>query len=746
MAAFLDSMVIEARLNSVWTDITADVIVDPVMASWGIKGNSAVDLVASTGTLRFTMNNNNGEYLPGLTTSVSGWGINTAVRVVLTFEGVEHNYRFYVSSIRNSKIRKNEDRVTVVCTDYIEFMARTPLKDQAVVASQTADQGIITLVSAMQTAPQATSFDTGKETFNTIFSAVTPNTRIFSEVAQLVKSEFGYFYNTKDQTNGETLVFDNHDARNGLKALDQIQSSSGDALLLETGDFLLLETGDKILLSQLEDAVFDNSMSSVEIKYGEDIVNYFKTIANPTTVTAGASTLWELGETIKIGAGDTVTFRTNYRDPTGGNRCNCLTTDATGTTKSFNTQSDGGGSDISADLTVTATFGAEGVTFSLKNNNASTGYVTSLTATGTGLLLYSPVYKEVESSASQLSYDLRVQSINQIYQQTADLGASIGEVVIDNEKDPRVDLQKVTFSANRSAALMHALLDLDVGSLVNIKEDDSEIDGYYYIQGVEFQIRLSRTGKTIIDFSWIVRKTYTKALGLSMLAIETENGTAEGVTFNYNPRINTSTRSFSAWINIPDTANLKWLMGISSSSAGSSIYISSDERVTFQQNGGGGLPGIWNTNASTVPTGEWVNIIVTRDSSTKTNQPVIYINGSSVTVNETQSQALDTTDEIGATLYLGGFETSTSVLDGKLKDFRIYDVILTSANATTIYNGGTPSDTVLNTSDLKFQAFSVKTSALADYEDVVLDSTLKVNDAIFGVIGTPYGSPTGRSA
>ena len=66
MAAFPDSVVIEARLNSVWTDITADVIVDPIMANWGIKGNSAVDLIASTGTLRFTMDNNSGEYLPGL--------------------------------------------------------------------------------------------------------------------------------------------------------------------------------------------------------------------------------------------------------------------------------------------------------------------------------------------------------------------------------------------------------------------------------------------------------------------------------------------------------------------------------------------------------------------------------------------------------------------------------------------------------------------------------------------------------
>ena len=752
MSVYLDSYIIEANLaGSTWTDITSDVIIEAISADWGITDNSAVDLVADAGSMTFTLNNIGDEYIPGHTSATAGWDINTPVRLKCTYEGVPYYFRFYVSELDVISEKFNRKKIRVSCVDYIELLARTPLTGQAAVASQTADQGITTLVAAMQTAPQATSYQTGKETFNTIFTATTPNTRIYGEVAKLVKSEFGYFYNKKDQTNGETLVFGNNQARSGLDTLDPIQLTDGSALLLETGDYLLLETGDKLLLNQTENAVFDNTMSSVDIQYGKDIVNYFKAIAYPTTVTAGAQTLWELGDPIEIGSGQTVTFRTNYRDPTGGNRTNCLTSEATGTTKSFRPNADGTGTNLDALLAVTATFGSEGVLFSLKNNHTATAYVITLTATGTGLLTYSPIFKEVESATSQASYDLRTQSIAQQYQQNPNLGISKGESIVEAEKNPRVDLQKISFNANRSTALMHSFLDLDVGNLVHIKEDDSEIDNYYYIQGKEFSIALGG----IIDFSWVVRKTLSLSSGLSLLGVEFGDTTADAVDFGYVSSVTgLTTRSWSFWINLhADTAGRAYVIGmIAAFSAdlgagewGNGYTISVINRlVEFYQShtGASSADGIWRTAADTIPLNTWSHIAITHDISTSTNDPIIYIDGSAMALTETQTPVGDVSEEVGNNFVIGNNKSTTynysAAIDGQIKDVRIFNRVITSGEVTTLSGGGEV------TSGMQFQTFCVRTGELSDYEDLTLTSDKKLIDNLYGVVGTPNGSPISR--
>ena len=758
-AVYLDDYTIEAYLSSTWTDITSDVITDPIACEWGITDNTAIDLIADAGTMTFTLNNVGDEYIPGHTSATAGWGINTPIRLVCTYEGWPHYFRFYVDHLDVTSDKWNRKRVVVSCVDYIEFMARTPLTGQAVVASQRADQGITTLIDGMKTAPQSESYQTGQETFNTIFSKTTTSTRVYSEVAKLVKSEFGYFYKRCDHSTGETLVFEDRNYRNGLRALSQIPITAGTVLLMETDDKLLLETGDNILLNEAEDAVFDNTMSRVEIQYGEDIVNYFMSVAYPTTVTAGASTLWELGDPIEIGGGQTIVFRTNYRDPTGGNQINCLTSEATATTHSMRPNADGTGANLDANLTVTADFGAEGVTFTLISSySTGAAYVTALTATGTGLLSYAPIYKEVESSASQESYNLRPQSIDQVYQQNPDLGILKGATIVALEKNPRLDLQKVTFYANRSLALMYAFLYVDVGHLVHIKEDDSEIDGYYYVQGVDFMI----TPGGVIRFTWTVALVLSLISGgLTPVSVEfsgdegdTPTRSGDALNFGVVPHVlNVKTRTIAAWVNVNEYVSGgtdgRTIISLYAGTGGFYLFssVTSNNILKYYSFNYDGNMGQWIADSAHT-TGSWIHVAVTHDVSVDPlTDPIIYINGSPIAITENSTPSGSYRNEVGNTLGVGGTFLTGAVndnnMDGQIADARIHNVILTSAELTTLYNGGNP-DSSLVTRGLIFQAPNVRTADYAGYLDTALTDEDKMIDNIYNIAGSPTKSPTLR--
>ncbi len=109
---------------------------------------------------------------------------------------------------------------------------------------------------------------------------------------------------------------------------------------------------------------------------------------------------------------------------------------------------------------------------------------------------------------------------------------------------------------------------------------------------------------------------------------------------------------------------------------------SDDQNMVFVARGWGGQAfenrGFWRTDNGTIQTGQWYHVAVTYDYSSTANDPVFYIDGVSVNVNETETpvgaRSSDTADLcIGN--QLSGFSQR---LDGILDDMRIYNRELTS--------------------------------------------------------------------
>jgi hypothetical protein len=217
-----------------------------------------------------------------------------------------------------------------------------------------------------------------------------------------------------------------------------------------------------------------------------------KTIVYPREVDAAAtSILFDLDRYIQIGAGATKTITGRYRDPNqeavSVSGKDMVTPVAT-TDYLMNTASDGSGSDITADLDVTASYGANGVEYELTNNNASTGYITKLQARGKGVYVYRPVEYSAEYSTGISADGRRTLNIAMPYQDNPLAGESFAEVLLDIYATKRLVLTAVEYIPNKSADLMSAFMFLNVGDRIPIEISEKGISSEFVIQSINFTL------------------------------------------------------------------------------------------------------------------------------------------------------------------------------------------------------------------------------------------------------------------
>jgi hypothetical protein len=505
------------------TDITADVIGN-ITSYWGEPGNTVLDRLAETGATSFTLKNPTYQYSPNSTTVLPGWKKGVTIKLVITYDGANYvrGYGTIDQIDVDGGLVANQSIAKVTILDWIDYSAKYPLVSPAIQTNKTADQALTTIVNAMPIAPQDTDFNTGVNTFPALFDTVTTKTKAYTEFSKLVLSELGHIYLRRDKTHGETLVFESNYARNGLVALTHVPIVSTDSgeLLKEDGGALLKEDGGFLLLDEVEDATIDNVMLSLDIVYGKNIVNRMTATAYPKKVDTTLSVLYSLSSPMEIGSNQTITFRGNYSDPTGGAIVTAISDTMVqpviNTDYKMWTASNGTGTDITTYLTVSVVYGTEAPIYTLTNTSIYTGYITLLQARGYGIKAYNPIETSQESAGSYNEYGYQEQRIDQKYQRDLTFGELETKKVLDQEKQPRTVLNSITMNANSSASLMIAFLNVDIGDLVHIKETRLEINGYYYIQGISFTIQPGG----IIFFTWIVKQALSLASGLSLITAE----------------------------------------------------------------------------------------------------------------------------------------------------------------------------------------------------------------------------------
>lgn len=483
MSVKFDDIRLSIQMGDAWVDVSEKVI-GSVNVSVGIQGNGPLDRIASTGTMRFVLENIDNEFTPTHIACNSGFKNGAVCKLVVSYNSLTYTKFFgYIEAVSVKRGRGLAYYTEVTAVDFMNAFAVHELRLPDFAQNKKMGEVIALIVANMNKAPEATSYGTGQDTFLTAFDTVSGSQRALEELAKVTNSEFGSVYVTPGGVWGSLLTED------------------GDHLLLESGGRLAIDAPDEVLktrgryghITVSSSATFtDEVLSNIDVSYGDNYHNDVKTIVYPRKVdSAATSVLFTLDSYIAIPAGETVTITGRYTDP--DQKAQTITgidmvTPAATTDYLFNTASDGSGTNITASLGVVAVYGTNGVEYTLTNNNASTGYVTFLQARGKGVYIFQPVEYN-QTYATGISEDgRRTLNMDMPYHNNALVAADFASMLLDIYKTKTTRVDSITYDANLSASLMGYFCALNVGDRITLDIADLDLNSDYFIQQIELSI------------------------------------------------------------------------------------------------------------------------------------------------------------------------------------------------------------------------------------------------------------------
>ena len=99
-----------------------------------------------------------------------------------------------------------------------------------------------------------------------------------------------------------------------------------------------------------------------------------------------------------------------------------------------------------------------------------------------------------------------------------------------------------------------------------------------------------------------------------------------------------------------------------------------------------GNPGAWITDNTVVPINAWSHVAVTYDNSNVANNPLIYVNGTSVAITETSTPGDVGSADAAHDLLIGDNAGSTRCFDGGIALVKAHSVIKTATQILGTYN------------------------------------------------------------
>jgi hypothetical protein len=539
------SWAIEIQFSvGVWTDVTDDIVIsDRVHFERGITNNGPTDRVASTGRLTFTLDNstNNsvglaGYYSPGHTNARTGFATGIPVRLRFTYD-LKTRTKFYgriqADGIKPSPGIYGTRRTEVTAVDWMNQAATHNIKLPTYTTLKRIDEVVPLIVSNMPLAPLSTDYRTGVDTFVSVFDSVGANTRALSEFQKLALSEYSYIYLKCTNDSDEVLVVEGRNSRQNygvsVVTFPVVVEDCG-FLLNEDDTFLMTEADEMLLLDEATDAEFTDTGINPEFSYGKHLSNVVNVTYYPRRYDTVAGTLFALQSPFQIDvAGSKTAYTCNYRDPSGGAwrvAGKEMVTPVATTHYLANSLSNGSGTDYTANLTVTAVYGANAVEYTIQNAATAAVYVTKLEAVGKGIYLYDSIDFVAQGTASQAQHGTYELDINMAYQDQPETAEMIGNLESYNLSNPRYELDTWPFNANRDSLSMSAFLTAEIGDRVHFQETQTGFHADRYIDHISCEILPNK----VINATWktrhasVINSWYLEVAGYSEIGVTTYLG------------------------------------------------------------------------------------------------------------------------------------------------------------------------------------------------------------------------------
>lgn len=502
MPIFPTSIVYQFELTTgVWTDLTNDVI-GPVIIRYGIWGQRPTDRVASSGSMTFEMKNGEkniggvlGYYTPGHANALGNFEIGKAVRVKITYGGVDY-YPFHgtIREVRPAGGKYRTRRVRVRVVDWLADAAEHKLNLLAMSTGVRSDLLVSSVIGNMTKQPISSTREEGQTTFEYAGDGLRDEkTTALAAIQRAVLSEFGYAFVRPDTTSGGRFVFEDRHSR----------------VTNQTVEHTLTEA----------DLIEINAL-----RHDNQIINIVKAAAYPREISAAATeVLYNMTKAMQISAEQTKTVVGRYRDPDqksariSGTE---MVTPLVDTDYKFGSSEGAGVNDLNANLTVTATYGGNSVEYQLQNTGGVSGYVNLLQARGKAIRMFDPQISIAQDSTSKLAYGDRPLDMNLLYQDDPLEAQDFADITLGVYKDPATYVKLVEFFGNTNSTTMAAALQGKSSTRVQVSESMTATDDEYFIDGVRMDI----SEKDNIRMGWALRLASSDAYWLVGTAGASEIG------------------------------------------------------------------------------------------------------------------------------------------------------------------------------------------------------------------------------
>lgn len=495
-----------------WLDVTKDVVVDSDSYYRGFFETTITSRVAPSGGFECDLINDatnqaglEGYYTPGHPNCLAGFGTGNKIRVRYYYDG-EWRTDYKGTIPRNGVIPNTnefEPAVThVLAYDWMYVLLNASVKMAEVLENASLGDLMLAVLSKMGSQPDAVVITGLSETFPSCFDSPDESVTALSEANKGARSEMGYIYlvNGRDDQD-ETLVVEGRLARTAAFPKTQMPQHSRNLsrLVDENGDYPCDEEGNWILGAESIDVSIIPNVLESENAVSPDYVNRVIGKSHPKVVGVTEEVLFTLDSAITIIAGATVPFRISWKDPDNLASSICAKSvldPEVGVDVLLNSASDGSGTDLSSNLTLTFAADTKGGDVTIKNNGSEDAFLWKLTVYGLAVKSYNTI--EFEADAPDVDFEQEeVQSITLDQDYISDTTKTqnfVSLAVIRLSQPDKLVLRWFKICANDSVANAGMLMQWDIGDRIHWSSVRSGIDEDYTIHG----IRVEHNGELII--------------------------------------------------------------------------------------------------------------------------------------------------------------------------------------------------------------------------------------------------------
>lgn len=500
--------------SGIWTDISQDVsLVDIPRHKHGFNDLDINSRAADTGILTFQLNNSQsnsaqliGYYSPGHTNCRVGFEEGIRVKIEYTYASeVFDGWIGRIDSIDPSPFEVGTRQTKVIAVDWMNQATNHELDIEPAINKDFCEL-VALIIANMTIQPTETTYNTCESTFSYVLDGQSDTTAM-TEFSYGARSEFGLIYLRR----GENLVVEGRNTRSNRTYNSEVPVPEATAgyLQMHDGSYLLQADGYKFIISDGYEV--DLTTSAMDVKIGNTGKATVVTATGyPRKVDAAANvTLFDLPSPIEMGTTPLNDYVARYKDATGAYRIVNgidMVTPVANTHYKMYANKDGTGTDLTANLTVTATYYGDKVSYDFVNSGAA-GYITMLKAVGRGIYFDNPFSYRIFNTAARALFGSIKKTLDMRYQDDPTTVQDVAQFIASRLSEPRRFIQSVKFNANRSQDTMLAFLYLDIGDRIRMSESVNAIDENSYIQAIEVEILPNK----IVNYTYSLRPSYLDA-------------------------------------------------------------------------------------------------------------------------------------------------------------------------------------------------------------------------------------------